>query len=293
MKQRGFIVLAILALLSLWAWADINKLNGTAVTADSTIMGVTGLTAVNGLTLTGGGGGGFTYYSAIFDGTNDWLSRGANVTGMANGKTGLLSFWIKLGSGTDDTNQYVMTNTFGAFGFMVLRRAFDNSIRIIGCNSGFTEIITLTSNAESVNESSGWVHVLASWDLGTAGRRHLYINGSAQTNVGAFTDDTIVYVVGNNFYVGSNESQSSKLNGILSEVYFTTEWLDITDSANRLKFRTAGGLPENLGADGSTPTGTAPLLYFHDEVTGWEVNKGSGGGFTENGTLGDGGADKP
>jgi hypothetical protein len=45
------------------------------------------------------------------------------------------------------------------------------------------------------------------------------------------------------------------------------------------------GAPVSLGADGSTPTGTAPIIFLSGATSSWETNKGSGGGFTENGGL--------
>jgi hypothetical protein len=45
-----------------------------------------------------------------------------------------------------------------------------------------------------------------------------------------------------------------------------------------LKFRTADGKPVDLGADGSTPTGTAPQIFRTGDATAFLINVGSGGG---------------
>ena len=80
----------------------------------------------------------------------------------------------------------------------------------------------------------------------------------------------------------------------LTGVYFFPAWdlsylyyapgtlVDLTDSAVREKFRAtnAGRL-----ADGSGISGAAPFIYLDDVTATFQVNKGSGGGFTENGTL--------
>lgn len=53
--------------------------------------------------------------------------------------------------------------------------------------------------------------------------------------------------------------------GSMSEYFFApNEFIDLSIEANRLKFRTAGGLPEDLGADGSTPLGAQPAVYLPD-----------------------------
>lgn len=62
-------------------------------------------------------------------------------------------------------------------------------------------------------------------------------------------------------------------------------YVDFSVEATRLKFRNAGGKPVNLGSDGSIPTGGSPIQYFSGATVDWHTNKGTGGGFTENGTL--------
>ncbi len=82
-------------------------------------------------------------------------------------------------------------------------------------------------------------------------------------------------------------------NGLLSEFFFTDQLLDLSNPANLLKLRTAGGKPANLGLTGSTPTGTTPRIYLHNPYSTFQTNVGTGGNFTVTGALTDGGADKP
>lgn len=51
------------------------------------------------------------------------------------------------------------------------------------------------------------------------------------------------------------------------------------------KFITAGGKPVDLGATGSTPTGTAPAVFFSGDASAFLVNKGTGGAFTPTGAV--------
>jgi len=64
-------------------------------------------------------------------------------------------------------------------------------------------------------------------------------------------------------------------------------YIDFTQTANRRKFISAAGKPVDLGADGSTPTGTAPAIFLSGDAspTGFQFNKGTGGAFTLTGTL--------
>ena len=55
-------------------------------------------------------------------------------------------------------------------------------------------------------------------------------------------------------------------------------------AANIAKFRGSDGKPMRILSDGSGPTGTAPLAYFHlddgEAVANFALNRGTGGDFT-------------
>jgi hypothetical protein len=59
------------------------------------------------------------------------------------------------------------------------------------------------------------------------------------------------------------------------------------------KFIDAEGKPVDLGVDGSTPTGTAPAMFFSGDAIGFASNKGTGGVFILTGTLIDADASEP
>jgi hypothetical protein len=65
------------------------------------------------------------------------------------------------------------------------------------------------------------------------------------------------------------------------------QYIDFSVEANRRKFIDANGKPVDLGADGSTPTGTAPAVFFSGDASGFGTNKGTGGTFTLTGALTD------
>lgn len=58
-------------------------------------------------------------------------------------------------------------------------------------------------------------------------------------------------------------------------------YIDFTVMANRRKFITAANKPVNLGSDGSTPTGTAPAIYFTGNASSFGSNAGPGGSFLQ------------
>lgn len=220
---------------------------------------------------------------ADFDGTNDYMTRGAGLTGAADSKSGIFSGWIRLDGG-NAVNMRVLGNSLG----ILVSRSVSNEFQVIGRNASATQILLLRT-APSYTASAAWVHVLMSWDLSTVGARHLYIDDVSDLVVQTFTNDTLDYTE-SNFAVGANPSSISKFDGALAECYFAPgQYLDFSVEENRRKFISAAGKPVNLGSDGSTPTGTAPLVYQHlddgEAVANFATNRGTGGNFTIAGTL--------
>ena len=226
------------------------------------------------------------YTSVNFDGSNDYLTRGADLTGLTNGKVGSCSFWFKV-EGSNGANLRVM-NSASSGGQFLIQRNTDNTIRVRGFNAAGSEILTLPSSSTYTADNK-WHHCMASWDLAnTTG--HLYIDGVDDLGSATTTNDTIDWTNGN-WYIGSDDAGSNKWNGDLAELWWTNEYIDLSSSANRDKFfNSTTGEPVNVGSDGSTPTGTAALIYLSGATSTWHTNDGSGGGFTENGALTDGSA---
>ncbi len=216
-----------------------------------------------------------------FDGTNDFLTRGAGLTGAADVKLGVLSCWVKNAAGGGQ--QLVRFETGGSArldflitGVDLLNMKLNNPIN--------TLIMSVVSN---IVIGDSWTHILVSWDLGrVAGDRiKIYLNDIDQTAVPTTEADDVVEWTTADAAIGARVSGASKFDGDMSEFYLTDEFLDLDVEANRRKFISAGGKPVELGSDGSDPTGTAPLIYFSGTTDSWHTNKGSGGGFTENGAL--------
>lgn len=238
------------------------------------------------------GGGAFTYYSAVFDGTSDYLTKTGDLTGIADGDKGLLSFWIKAQS---DFDLYYILRANPSY--LYIQRTAGDDISIVALNPSAATVLELTSSGSGLIFNDGaWHHILASWDLSQSAKSWIYIDGVDRTTRTTHTvGGTINYAASLDWAIGARpDDGTGKLNALVCELYFTTEYLDLSSSGNRDKFFNSGtSKPVDLGATGSTPTGTQPLLYFRTQVPNWEVNVGSGGTFTENGTLADGGSDKP
>lgn len=138
--------------------------------------------------------------------------------------------------------------------------------------------------------------------LGTAGTWHnwLFYSDCTGTPVGAlYLDDVSVGeystsadgpapMNGGPFYVGGDNSDS--YTGYLADCWVGAgQLLDLSVTANRRKFISASGKPVDLGADGSTPTGTAPAIFLSIPNGGTPANfannLGTGGSFAITGAL--------
>lgn len=66
------------------------------------------------------------------------------------------------------------------------------------------------------------------------------------------------------------------------------QFIDFSVTENRRKFISASNKPVNLGVNGATPTGTAPVIFFSGDASSFgQPNLGSGGAFSHTGSLTD------
>lgn len=224
--------------------------------------------------------------AADFDGTNDRLARGADLSGNADSKSGIISAWIRL-DGSDAATQRVLCGLITAGApqtACLLERTPANIFEITMRNAAVADILRM-STAGTYTAGATWRHLLAAWDLATVGARSLYMNDVSDLTVTTFTDDTIDYTQADYVVGGAQNLAAFLLNGCLAELYFAPgQYLDFSLVSNRRKFISASGKPVHLGVDGSLPTGTAPKLYMHlddgEAVGNLVTNRGAGGNFT-------------
>jgi hypothetical protein len=209
---------------------------------------------------------------------NTYLTRGADLTDAAVSKVITFSFWLKM-TGGDGTRQRIWAMD-GGFGF--IERNTSNKLEVELWSSSPAKVFEIFSTT-SITVSSGWVHCMGSCNLAT-GVEHFYLNGSSDLTIGTNTNANIAYTSPGNHAIGGSIAGAELLDGEIADLYINiAEYVDLSSSANRAKFLTAAGRPVDLGADGSTPTGSAPSMMFNQAVASWHTNQGGGGGFTENG----------
>jgi len=231
-------------------------------------------------------GAGFAPLAADFDGTNDYMSRGATLTGAVNGRLGTFSGWVRLDGG-DST----LLGIFGVEEDTVNRSSANNfSIRLLtDTGAGIYYFGTTTS----YTTNAAWRHILASWDTTGGGTSHLYINNVSDKSITYGSTGGLVGYADGDCAIGSEGPAvvgTNRFNGGIAEIWFNPTFLDLSVASNRAKFIDPTTLkPVDLGADGSVPLGSQPIVYQSlrsgDAVTAFATNRGTGGNFTITGTL--------
>ena len=227
-------------------------------------------------------GGSLATVDAVFAYRNiDYLAKAADFTGNANSKAGIFSGWFKI-AGSSGVDQFILCSENRRV--QVLRNS-SNKFQILCPKSGGSTILDISSTTSYTYIPYSWVHLLASWDLATS-TSHLYINSISNKTATTVTNDTIQYVDPDGWRVGAQGiTFDNGFYGGQAEIYFAPgQYLDFSVQANREKFILTGK-PVNLGADGSTPTGVAPIMYLKSTAASYGTNSGSGGNLTVTGAY--------
>lgn len=228
------------------------------------------------------GPGPFAPNAADFDGSDDRLFHTGALSTITDSKQGLVSVWFKPTIDNQGRFIHISTEALGTFAKFDCTVINSKQFAIAGRTASGTLILLTLSNS-TFTTADVWTHALASWDLST-GAVQMYIDNVEDREASPIAiNDTINYSLSGDTAVGA-ESHPADLywNGCLAELYFTNEFLNLDDPDNRAKF-ISGGIPVDLGSNGSTPTGTQPILYFSGDGTAFPTNLGSGGSFVVEG----------
>lgn len=226
--------------------------------------------------------GAFPVQGISFSGSSQWMRRGADLTGNADGKKGTVSVWVRL-DGNNAANMAVLCNSGQ---FFQLRRNSSNKFQIQGSDSGGGGGLDFVSN-NSYTSGATWRHVLASFDLASA-TGQMYITDASDIAGGPTLSNVAIDFTRGDWSVGDNAAGSAALTASVAELFFHEDYLDISQSSNRRKFISPTGKPVDLGSNGASPFGVQPLVYFSSRVgdlaSAFNVNRGSGGNFTITGS---------
>ena len=221
-------------------------------------------------------------FASRFDGTNDYLSRGADLTGNVDTKKVTLFFVGKPAALPAILYDIGFNMTSGGIGTRFL---FNNvgKFAFVATNAAGGTILDIV--ATTGVSAGAWATCALSADLATAGARHMYINSASNLSVVTFTNDTMDNTRAN-YHVGSDVNGNQKFNGDIAVFYLNFgAYIDLSVESNLRKFVTADNRLVWLGANGEIPTGSAPIVYLSNDLGTFPPNRGTGGGFTETGSL--------
>jgi hypothetical protein len=200
------------------------------------------------------------------------LTRSADLTGLSDSKTGTVSFWFNTSLGAQ-----ILRIPTGLFVYIS-----NGKVYVGGDTSSGT--VTLNANTANTYDDSNWHHCIASWDLSSA-TFQMYIDDVSDATVVTNLNNNISYTGGSGLWPTVGGAGTGDYTGSLSELWFDTTHIDLSNSANRAKFIGSDGFPVNLGSNGSTPTGTSPIIYLKNTAATFGTNSGTGGDFTASGSL--------
>lgn len=224
---------------------------------------------------------------ADFDGSTGYLARTSALAGVSDGKTVSGSFSINFD--TSATNAVCFSIGTASTVYFMLQRRTNNALRISAKNSSGVTILEVDTG--SVGFSAGTQnYVQFCIDLTDTEKRFIYINGASFTHTWTtYTNDTMYLTPANPMLGGYYSGPTVQFDGKLSEFYFTTYYIDFSQEANRLKFRDAFGNPVDLTPQIEAGEIPNPAIYMRFDPANKGKNYGTGGDFTVNGTITDGG----
>lgn len=228
-----------------------------------------------------GGGGRYNARGVLFDGSNDYLTRGAAFTGAADTTGITFSAWLKMSS-NGGANQEIFENG----GVLIELVDSSSKVRFIASNTSGTEILNIQSNAITLGS---WFHIAASFNA-SAGTAQIYLNDASAINTTTTLTTGTIDLTPTSPYpsFGAAANGANKLKADVVDPYFVTSALDLSNSSNRRKFISATGKPVDLGDTGEIPTGSSPIFYLsrrNSTASSFATNKGTGGGMTLVGAL--------
>jgi len=214
-------------------------------------------------------------YGATFDGTNDYQTRGAALTGAVDSKSFLFGARIRFGSVAGITrllsqtaNHIDVANSGG-------------KIAVFGIDDTSTTVLSIRSTSAEWAADGDYHTLLINIQQSASSTHQVYLDG-VPIAMDTFTDTDVAMTMDlSNWGIGADASGNGKITGDFKWLYFQDgENLDISSPANRDKF---DGL--DTSANGSEVTGTQPIVLHNGTYDQWHTNKGTGGGFTVTGAL--------
>lgn len=223
----------------------------------------------------------------------DFVSSGDRMTastnfGAADSKLISFAFMVRIPTSVAGLQQIASAKTGG--GTQILNMNIQDGFFTL-------EHRDATGNATLVLTTSGsalapdvWHTIQGSANVTPSAVATLYIDNVDVTSLDVANNLNMGFNAVANYYIGATSTPTNSLNACLAEFWWGPgQYIDFSSATERRKFSTEAGRPVNLGATGSTPTGTAPRILCHlddaEAVANFATNRTGNGNFTISGTL--------
>jgi len=217
------------------------------------------------------------------DGATTYLDRAGDISGAVDSKFVLFSCWFR--QQTDSSNLHLLGDNGTGVAFRFQKNSSNNLVITWDQGGSFDDGLKVTLS-DTILAADGWHHWAFSCDMADTGKRHFYLDGVSKSPTWTtYVNATLDYTRGCNA-LAVDDNAGDSWDGDAAELYFTSEYLDLSVAANLEKF-IKNGYPVEITNGGDDITGTEPLLFFSGDSTAFVTNQGSGGAFSEVGTLGD------
>lgn len=198
-----------------------------------------------------------------FDGSDDYFRADSILA--AGGTTGICSFWFRRdGSGSQE-----FMKDDGSARCRITCEA-DDKVRMILQTISSGVLVDVNSGATTITDSN-WHHFLSAWHLDVTPTCQFYLDDIdvASFSTGPVAGDVDFANARDTWGAKGSITASDFWDGCLAEFWLdgATSEFDLGTTSNRREFITAGGLPVDLGADGSNPPHGQPEVYFKNDFS--------------------------
>lgn len=228
-------------------------------------------------------GGGYQPNGIDLATSSDYAEKTSDLTDNIDSTDVTVSCWFKIPSIAG--LQYILdSGADPGKGFRIREGVVvDGEIAIRGRDT--SDVIVLDIRTSSTYDDDEWHNLLFSSNGTTA---HLYIDNVSDISTSTLTNTAIDFTQ-TLHRVGIRGDDAQPLLGSLADLWVDYgTYIDFSSSGNRAAFYKA-----DLGANGENPTGTSPIMFFSGDASTWHTNKGTGGGFTKNGSIVNSATDPP
>jgi hypothetical protein len=222
--------------------------------------------------------------ATFFDGTNDYMSTGAEHTGNVDGRLFSYSVWFT--KNANGTGLNILSNGSNRVQLFVNGATNKIQVRLVDAAAG----LRYRRQTSTAITDTNWHHIMGGSNHTTLADE-MYLDGISENDVASYSapEAADIDFASGNHYIGHREvTGSQKWNGALSELWvdFGT-YIDFSVEDNRLKFLTSDLKAVDLGASGQIPTGSSPDIFLGNPYTSFETNLGSGVDYIVTGALAD------